>query len=158
MARWKKRFEHCFTHCLSNLFSRHLESTHLEKAHGNIDHHLVPVSLVWSLALLLLSNFFCLFCDCLFYLFVFFLYFCLLFISFAFNLLFGPTISIEGRTYRAPGRVVRSTNKKTKGHLFPTFFRRSKGAKLGQRGELQKNYVQALTVRCKSVPLAFMIS
>lgn len=156
MARWKKRFEHCFTHCLSNLFSRHLESTHLEKAHGNIDHHLVPVSLVGSLALL--SNFFCLFCDCLFYLFVFFLYFCLLFISFAFNLLFGPTISIEGRTYTAPGRKVRSTNKKTKGHLFPTFFRRSKGAKLGQKGELQKNYVQAVTVRCKSVPLVFMIS
>ena len=89
---------------------------------------------------------------------MFFLYFCLLFISFAFNLLFGPTISIEGRTYRAPGRKVRSTNKKIKGHFFPTFFRRSKGAKLGQKGELQKNYVQAVTVRGKSVPLAFMIS
>ena len=87
---------------------------------------------------------------------MFFLYFCLLFISFTFYL--GPTISIEGRTYREPGRVVRLTNKKTKGHLFPTFFRRSKRAKLGQRGELQKNYVQTLTVRCKSVPLAFMIS
>ena len=161
MARWKKRFKHCFTHCLSNLFSRHLESTHLEKAHGNIDHHLVPVFLVWSLALLFnffFFFFFCLFCDCLFYLFVFFLCFCLLFISFTFNSLFGPTISIEGRTYRASGRVVRSTNKKTKGHLFPTFFRRSKRAKLGQRGELQKNYVQTLTIRCKSVPLAFMIS
>lgn len=145
MARWKKRFEHCFTHCLSNLFSRHLESTHLEKAHGNIDHQLVPVSLVWSLALLSNFFFFCLFCDCLYYLFVFFLYFCLLFIPFTFNLLFGPPISIEGRTYRATGRVVRSTNEKTKGHLFPTFFRRSKEAKLGQRGELQKNYVQALT-------------
>ena len=153
MARWQKRFEHCFTRRLSNLFSRHLESTHLEKDHGNIDDHLVPVSLVWSLVLL--SNVFVYFvfvCLCSFCIFVCFLFHLL------FNLLFGPPISIDGRAYRAPGRVVRSTNKKTKGYLFPTFFRRSKRAKLGQRGELQKNYVEALTVRCKSVPLAFMIS